>query len=196
MTRTDPAGDQATAPATGSAGRFGPPAQAAARRRERRRLDRDGRRGKRPAYSIAATTATLVGTAALGAPGALLWSAIPMMGIAWAFLYLGRADVNAGASYSWVARALHPMLGFLSGWALVISATIFMVAGALPAGAMTVTLFSPKDADNVPLITGGRRALVPRDGRLRAVRRARHRPRAVDHVGHRGRHPGGLRRAR
>jgi amino acid transporter len=109
--------------------------------------------GSAPAYSIAATTATLVGTAALGAPGALLWSAIPMLGIAWAFLYLGRADVNAGASYSWVARALHPVLGFLSGWALVVSATIFMVAGALPAGAMTVTLFSPKDADNVPLIT-------------------------------------------
>src|SRR6478736_9817628 len=97
--------------------------------------------GSAPAYSIAATTATLVGIAGLGAPAALLWCGIPMLGIAWAFLYLGRADVNAGATYSWVARALHPALGFLSGWALVISATIFMVAGALPAGAMTVQLF-------------------------------------------------------
>jgi amino acid transporter len=77
-----------------------------------------------------------------------------MLGIAWAFLYLGRLDVNAGAAYSWVARALHPVLGFLSGWALVISATIFMVAGALPAGSMTVTLFAPDQAENVPLITG------------------------------------------
>jgi amino acid transporter len=110
--------------------------------------------GSAPAYSIAATTATLVGAAALGAPAALLWCGIPMLGIAWAFLYLGRLDVNAGAAYSWVARALHPILGFLSGWALVISATIFMVAGALPAGAMTVTLFAPDQADNVPLITG------------------------------------------
>jgi amino acid transporter len=110
--------------------------------------------GSAPAYSIAATTATLVGAAALGAPAALLWCGIPMLGIAWAFLYLGRLDVNAGAAYSWVARALHPILGFLSGWALVISATIFMVAGALPAGAMTVTLFAPEQADNVPLITG------------------------------------------
>ncbi|GAA1441399.1 APC family permease [Leifsonia poae] len=153
MTRTDPAGDQATAPATGPADRSGHP----------HKLQSDGVSaagsivmavaGSAPAYSIAATTATLVSTAVLGAPGALLWSAIPMMGIAWAFLYLGRADVNAGASYSWVARALHPVLGFLSGWALVISATIFMVAGALPAGAMTVTLFSPKDAGNVALIT-------------------------------------------
>lgn len=110
--------------------------------------------GSAPAYSIAATTATLVGVAGLGAPAALLWCGIPMLGIAWAFLYLGRADVNAGAAYSWVARALTPALGFLSGWALVISATIFMVAGALPAGAMTVSLFDPTQADNVPLITG------------------------------------------
>src|SRR6478736_9851570 len=110
--------------------------------------------GSAPAYSIAATTATLVGVAGLGAPAALLWCGIPMLGIAWAFLYLGRADVNAGAAYSWVARALHPALGFLSGWALVISATIFMVAGALPAGAMTVSLFDPSQAENVPLITG------------------------------------------
>ncbi len=109
--------------------------------------------GSAPAYSIAATTAVLVGAAGLGAPAALLWCGIPMLGIAWAFLYLGRADVNAGAAYSWVARALHPALGFLSGWALVISATIFMVAGALPAGAMTVSLFDPSQADNVPLIT-------------------------------------------
>ncbi len=110
--------------------------------------------GSAPAYSIAATTATLVGVAGLGAPAALLWCGIPMLGIAWAFLYLGRADVNAGAAYSWVARALHPALGFLSGWALVISATIFMVAGALPAGAMTVSLFDPSQASNTPLITG------------------------------------------
>jgi len=109
--------------------------------------------GSAPAYSIAATTATLVGAAALGAPAALLWCGIPMLGIAWAFLYLGRLDVNAGAAYSWVARALHPILGFLSGWALVISATIFMVAGALPAGAMTVTLFAPDQAQNTLLIT-------------------------------------------
>src|SRR4051795_8453282 len=109
--------------------------------------------GSAPAYSIAATTATLVGVAGLGAPGALLWCGIPMLGIAWAFMYLGRADVNAGAAYSWVARALHPALGFLSGWALVISATIFMVAGALPAGSLTLSLFSDHLANNTGAAT-------------------------------------------
>ncbi|MEO6943291.1 MAG: APC family permease [Lacisediminihabitans sp.] len=109
--------------------------------------------GSAPAYSIAATTATLVAAAGLASPAALLWCGLPMLGIAWAFAYLGRADVNAGAAYSWVGRALHPILGFLSGWALVVSATIFMVAGALPAGAMTVALFSPKNTGNVLLVT-------------------------------------------
>ena len=69
--------------------------------------------GSAPAYSIAATTATLVAAAGLASPAALLWCGLPMLGIAWAFAYLGRADVNAGAAYSWVGRALHPILGFL-----------------------------------------------------------------------------------
>lgn len=109
--------------------------------------------GSAPAYSIAATTAVLIGAAGLAGPAALLWCGIPMLGIAWAFSYLGRADVNAGAAYSWVGRALHPILGFLAGWALVVSATIFMVAGALPAGAATVSLFNEKAANNTLLVT-------------------------------------------
>ncbi|WP_052226498.1 APC family permease [Microbacterium mangrovi] len=109
--------------------------------------------GSAPAYTIAATTATLIAVAGVGAPAALLWCAIPMLGIAWAFLYLGRADVNAGATYSWVARALHPVLGFLSGWAMVISMILFMLAAALPAGSMTVSLFAPDQVDNVALVT-------------------------------------------
>src|SRR3954451_20156148 len=109
--------------------------------------------GNAPGYSIAATTAVLISVVGLSSPAALLYSAIPMLGIAWAFNYLGRADVNAGASYSWVGRALHPSLGFLSGWALVVSATIFMVAGSLPAGQLTLSLFSEDLANNTALAT-------------------------------------------
>ncbi|MFE3850987.1 APC family permease [Streptomyces griseorubiginosus] len=109
--------------------------------------------GSAPAYSIAATTAVLVGAVGLASPAALLYCAIPMLGIALAFSYLSRIDVNAGASYSWVGRTLHPFLGFVSGWALVISATIFMVAGSLPAGSMTLALFDQDLADNTALST-------------------------------------------
>jgi len=109
--------------------------------------------GSAPAYSIAASTATLVAVAGLASPAALLYCGVPMLGIAWAFSHLGRKDVNAGASYAWVGKALHPALGFLSGWALIVSATIFMVAGSLPAGSLTLALFSPGLATNTALVT-------------------------------------------
>ncbi|MFJ8791989.1 APC family permease [Streptomyces sp. NPDC102462] len=109
--------------------------------------------GSAPAYSLAATTAVLVGAVGLASPAALLYCAIPMLGIALAFAQLGRIDVNAGASYSWVGRTLHPCLGFVSGWALVVSATIFMVAGSLPAGSMTLALFDEGLAEDTALAT-------------------------------------------
>ncbi|GGW96937.1 APC family permease [Streptomyces chryseus] len=109
--------------------------------------------GSAPAYSLAATTAVLVGAVGLASPAALLYCAIPMLGIVLAFGRLGRIDVNAGATYSWVGRTLHPFLGFISGWALVVAATIFMVAGSLPAGQMTLSLFDPALASNTALAT-------------------------------------------
>jgi len=108
--------------------------------------------GSAPAYSIAGSTAALVGAVGLAGPAALLYCGIPMMGIAWAFSYLNRIEANAGASYAWVGRVLHPALGFIAGWSLVISATIFMVAGSLPAGSVTLDLFSASAANNSGLV--------------------------------------------
>ncbi|MEU8520763.1 APC family permease [Streptomyces sp. NBC_01216] len=107
--------------------------------------------GSAPAYSLAATTAVLFAAVGLAGPAALLYCAIPMFGIVLAYARLGRIDVNAGAGYSWVGRTLHPFLGFLSGWALVVATTVFMVAGALPAGALTLSLFDAGLTGNTPL---------------------------------------------
>src|SRR5215469_6373539 len=104
--------------------------------------------GSAPAYSIAGTTAVLIAAVGLAGPSALLWCGIPMLGIAWAFSYLNRLESNAGASYAWVGRVLHPSLGFIAGWSVVISATIFMVAGSLPAGSVTLGLFSSSAANH------------------------------------------------
>jgi amino acid transporter len=109
--------------------------------------------GVAPAYSIAASTASLVGAVALGGPAALLYCGIAMFGIVWAFNYLGRSETNAGASYSWVRRAMHPVLGYIAGWALVVSALIFMVAGAYPAGSTVLGLFSNSLANNTTAVT-------------------------------------------
>jgi amino acid transporter len=67
--------------------------------------------GVAPGYSIAASTAVLFGAVVLGGAAALLYCGIAMFGIVFAFSYLGRVETNAGASYSWVRRALHPGLG-------------------------------------------------------------------------------------
>ncbi len=108
--------------------------------------------GSAPAYSIAASTATLIAAVGFAGPASLLYCGIPMLGIAWAFSYLNRVESNAGASYAWVGRVLHPVLGFIAGWALVVSATIFMVAGSLPAGSVTLGLFSNSLAANTGLV--------------------------------------------
>ncbi len=107
-----------------------------------------------PAYTIAATIPALVVAVGVAGPAVLLYCAIPMVGIALAFRHLGRLDVNAGATYTWVARALHPFLGFLSGWALVVATTVFLVSATLPAGAATLALVDPELAGDTGLATG------------------------------------------
>ncbi|MFH9726478.1 APC family permease [Streptomyces sp. NPDC017254] len=94
-----------------------------------------------PAYIVVALIPALVAAVGFAAPAALLYGAIPMVGIALAFRHLGRLDVSAGATYSWVARGLHPVLGFLSGWAVVAATTLFIVASTTSAGAATLSLF-------------------------------------------------------
>ncbi len=109
--------------------------------------------GSAPAYSIAATTAVLIGAVGMQAPAALLWCGIPMFGVVMAFLYLGRWQANSGASYAWVGRALSADLGFLSGWALIVSATVFMVAGSFPAGSVTLDMIAPNLSNNLTAVT-------------------------------------------
>ncbi|GAA3069966.1 hypothetical protein GCM10020254_12210 [Streptomyces goshikiensis] len=93
-----------------------------------------------PAYTIAVTLPALIAAVGVAGPAVLLYCAIPMAGIALAFRHLGRLDPNAGAAYAWVGRSLHPFLGFLSGWAVVVSTTVFMASSALPAGSATLAL--------------------------------------------------------
>jgi amino acid transporter len=109
--------------------------------------------GVAPAYSIAASTGALIAAVALGGAAALLYCGIAMFGIVFAFSYLGRVETNSGAAYSWVRRALHPLLGFLSGWALIVSALIFMVIATVPAGANVLGLFSASAANNTVDVT-------------------------------------------
>ncbi|MGM9443553.1 hypothetical protein ACTAF0_25305 [Streptomyces murinus] len=51
-----------------------------------------------PAYTIVALIPGLIAAVGFAAPAALLYCAIPTVGIALAFRHLGRLDVNSGAT--------------------------------------------------------------------------------------------------
>jgi len=52
-----------------------------------------------------------------------------------------------------VRRAIHPILGYLSGWALIVSALLFMVIATFPAGSSVLRLFSSTLYTKTDLVT-------------------------------------------
>lgn len=104
--------------------------------------------GTAPAFSVAATTATLVGAVGLLSAGSIFYCGLIMLGVTLSFLYLNRKDASAGASYAWVGQVFNPTLGFLSGWALLVASAVFMVSGTLPAASATLLLVAPAYTDN------------------------------------------------
>jgi len=107
--------------------------------------------GSAPGYTIAVTTAVLLGTAGPLSPGALLIFAVPMLGIAVAYKALNRLHVSAGAAYEWTSVYFGKFLGFFSGWALLVASMVFMVTGSLPLATATLDFVDPALADNVVL---------------------------------------------
>jgi amino acid transporter len=114
--------------------------------------------GSGPAYSLAATTAVLVGAVGVLAPASLLYCGLIMFGIVFAFHHLNRLDANAGATYSWVSWVFSPAIGFFAGWSVITGSALFMVSGTLPAAAGTLNLFKPSlvnDQTAVTLVAAG-----------------------------------------
>jgi amino acid transporter len=109
--------------------------------------------GSGPAYSVAASTATLIGAVGVLAPASLLYCGLIMFGVVFAFRHLNRLVVDAGASYAWVAAIFSPALGFFAGWALIISSAVFMVSGTLPAASATLKLLAPRLVDSQDAVT-------------------------------------------
>lgn len=106
-----------------------------------------------PAYTVVALVPALIATAGFASPAVLLYCVVPIVGTALALRHLGRLDVSSGATYSWVARTLHPFLGFLSGWAVVVATILFIIASTTPAGSATLALFDEELAGNDALAT-------------------------------------------
>jgi amino acid transporter len=95
-----------------------------------------------PAYSIGTTLAALALAVALGGPAAIWVGFLPVTGIAIAYYYLNRAMPNCGTSYTWTSKALHPSLGFLSGWVVILTDILFMSFAAPQCGQALLQLFN------------------------------------------------------
>lgn len=109
--------------------------------------------GTAPANTIATSTAALIAVVGLSGPGALLFGALPMFGIALSYYYLNAWRSDAGAAYVWVGRTISPVLGFFAGWAMLVAGVLFMVVGSLPVADATLDLIAPKLTHDVMLVT-------------------------------------------
>lgn len=109
--------------------------------------------GAAPAFSLAATTATLVASVNILAPASILYCGIITFGITLAFIHLNKVTTNAGAAYAWVSKVFGPTLGFFAGWALLVASAVFMVSGSIPAATATLLLLAPKLAASTGWVT-------------------------------------------
>lgn len=96
-----------------------------------------------PTASIALTLAAIVGAANYGGPIAILVCALPMFGIALAYRRLNRWQVDCGASYTWIGRAITPYLGFIVGWIMLLGYFLGTISDVLPIGPYVLAVFAP-----------------------------------------------------
>ena len=109
--------------------------------------------GSAPGFSIAVAISSLLVTAGMVSPNAVLIFALPMLGIATAYKGLNQRIANAGAAYEWTKIGFGKLFGYFSGWALLIASMVFMVTGSVPLGTATIDLIDPSLADHVLLTT-------------------------------------------
>lgn len=96
-----------------------------------------------PAQTLAVSLAGMVAACHYGGVVPVLLCFVPMLGIAIGYQRLNRWDPNAGATYTWVARVFHPVLGFLAGWMILLYYTLGTSSLTIPAGTYTLELIAP-----------------------------------------------------
>lgn len=101
-----------------------------------------------PAYSLAVSLGLVAIAVGLQAP-AIMWVAfIPMFCIAMAYYYMNRADPDCGTSFTWVAQAMGPRIGWMTGWAIIVADIIVIASLAEVAAQYTFSLFGIDPFEN------------------------------------------------
>jgi amino acid transporter len=101
-----------------------------------------------PTQSVAVTLAALLATVGYASFLPLLICFIPMLGIAIGYQRLNAWQPSAGATYSWVGRALNPHAGFFAGWIMLMYYTIGTTSLTIPLGTYMLSFFSNAAANN------------------------------------------------
>ena len=101
-----------------------------------------------PTQSIAVTLAAMLATVGYASFLPVLICFIPMLGIAIGYQRLNAWQPSAGATYSWVGRAVNPHVGFFAGWIMLLYYTIGTTSLTIPLGTYTLSFFSNAAANN------------------------------------------------
>jgi amino acid transporter len=101
-----------------------------------------------PTQSIAVTMAALLATVSYAALLPIVICFIPMLGIALGYQRLNAWQPSAGATYSWVGRALSPHAGFFAGWIMLMYYSVGTTSLTIPLGTYMLSFFSNSAASN------------------------------------------------
>lgn len=101
-----------------------------------------------PTQSVAVSLAAILATVAYAGFLPLLISFIPMLGIALGYQRLNAWKASAGATYSWVGKALNPHVGFFAGWIMLMYYTVGTTSLTVPIGTYLLSFFSDAAANN------------------------------------------------
>jgi amino acid transporter len=95
-----------------------------------------------PTQSIAVTLAALLATVGYASFLPIVICLIPMLGIAIGYQRLNAWQRSAGATYSWVGRALNPHAGFFAGWIMLMYYCVGTTSLTVPLGTYLLSFFS------------------------------------------------------
>ena len=96
-----------------------------------------------PAQTMAVALPSLVAISNYAGLLPIACAFVPMLGIALGYQRLNRWDPSTGATYTWVSKALHPYLGFVAGWMILMYYTLGTTSMTVPAGTYTLQLVAP-----------------------------------------------------
>ena len=100
-----------------------------------------------PTQSIAVTLAVLLATVGYASFLPIVICLIPILGIAIGYQRLNAWQPSAGATYSWVGRALNPHAGFFAGWIMLMYYCVGTTSLTVPLGTYMLSFFSTSAAN-------------------------------------------------